>query len=98
MNASGAPSHARNRSSLYSDVMRAPVEMLRTLVARRLALRLLPREQPTSEKHGAGTGERCAACVHRIETPENEVDVGFRTAPLLRLHLDCYEEWRRQRM
>ena len=77
--------------------MRAPVEMLPTLVARRLALRLLPREQPTSVKHGTATGDRCAACVHRIEAPEAEVDVGFRAAPGLSLHLDCFEEWRRQR-
>ena len=71
--------------------------MLRTLVARRLALRLLPREQPTSMKHGTGAGERCAACVHRIEAPETEVEVSFRAAPRLSLHVDCFEEWRRQR-
>lgn len=48
-------------------------------------------------KHGTATGDRCAACVHRIEAPEAEVDVGFRAAPGLSLHLDCFEEWRRQR-
>lgn len=78
--------------------MRAQAEMLQRLVARRLALRLLPREQPTLVKESIGTGERCAACVHRIEAPEEEVDLGFRAAPRLRLHLECFQEWTRQRL
>jgi|RhiMetdeSRZDD1v2_1073273.scaffolds.fasta_scaffold171324_4 hypothetical protein len=70
---------------------------LATVIAAKLASGALPATLPTSIIRSAGVGHRCAACELSIAPIEIETECTFADGRWLRLHLECFREWRQQR-
>ena len=72
-------------------------DQLATVIAAQLASGVLPSTIPISVVRSMGSGLRCAACELSIEQDQVETECTFADGRWLRLHLDCFLEWWRQR-
>ena len=72
-------------------------EQVSQLIAAKLSSGVLPSTLPTSVVRSAGVGHRCVACEMSIGSSQLETECTFSDGRWLRLHLDCFQEWRRQR-
>jgi len=67
------------------------------LIAAKLASGALPSTVPTSIIRSMGAGLRCSACDVSIGLDQIETECTFADGQWLRLHLECFREWRQQR-
>ena len=62
----------------------------------KLASGALSSAAPSQISSGFGTGHRCGICEYRILPTDVECRCAFALGPAMRMHLECFAEWRRQ--
>jgi hypothetical protein len=65
-------------------------------IASQIATGALPTAAPTQATTFPGSGYPCAACSETIQDADVECLCDVPAHPLLRLHMACFTEWRRQ--
>ena len=73
-----------------------PPHLISAMISAKLVARRLPDERPVATSTGKGTGTACAACDDPIRAVDVECETEYAGQPVLRFHIDCFTEWRRQ--
>jgi hypothetical protein len=69
---------------------------IKNRITRRIATGALPTAAPHLTTTSPGSGFTCAACFETIQPDDVECLCDVPGRPLLRLHMACFTEWRRQ--